>query len=494
MSFILMFTILPVFCAFMIALLSGKAKNSSDVLAKFGTLALFIASLYLVRILSVSKVIVYKIGLWQQPLGISVVADHLTGFMLVTVNLVAFLVIVYAVRYLDRYTDKWKFYSLFMLMLAGMNGVLISGDLFNLYVFVELASISAYALVAFGVEPEDLEASFKYLVMGAVASIFILLAIALLYGLTSTLNMSDMAGVLSTKPKGLLINFVCVLFLAGFGLKAAIVPFHAWLPDAHSSAPAPVSATLSGVLIKTLGIYALSRIFFNVIGVTSSILFILMALGIISMVVGAFLAIAQNDIKRIFAYSSISQIGYIVFALGLGTPLAITGALFYLFNHALFKSLLFMAAGSIEYSTGTRKLDELGGLNKKLPVTGFSSLIGSMSISGIPPLGGFWCKLLIIVAAIQAGHILMASVAVLISILTLAYYMKFQSFAFFGKLKPSNENIKESPLTMKMPMIIMAVLCILAGFLLISPLSSFLKSAADVLISGTGYKDIILGQ
>jgi multicomponent Na+:H+ antiporter subunit D len=374
-----------------------------------------------------------------------------------------------------------------------MNGIIVTGDLFNLFVFLEIASIASYALVAFGTEAEELEASFKYAIMGSVASSFILLGIALLYSYTSTLNMADISQVLSSKPQGMLVNFIAVLFLAGFGLKAALVPFHAWLPDAHPSAPAPISAMLSGVFIKTLGVYALARVFFNILGISGKMSFVLLILGLISMIAGAFLALAQNDIKRMFAYSSISQIGYIILAIGIGTPLAILGGLFHLFNHAIFKSLLFLNSGAIEYSTGTRDLKKLGGLNNKLPVTGFTSLFGSMSISGIPPLGGFFSKLIIIIAAIQARYFVSATIAVLVSILTLVYYLKFQSLAFFGKLDKTLQDIKEVPGLMRLSMILLAVMCLASAFLIVPLFKPYLQSAVDVLLLGSGYKDAVFG-
>ena len=189
---------------------------------------------------------------------------------------------------MEKYTAKDKFYTLFLLMLAGMNGVIITGDMFNLYVFLEIAAVSSYALVAFGTEHEELEASFKYMVMGCIASSFILLGIGFLYSFTSTLNMADISHVLVQKGKSNIVPFVSALFLTGFGLKAALVPFHWWLPDAHPSAPAPISAMLSGVLIKVLGIYALVRILFNVLGLgdAKSVLYILMILGTASMIIG----------------------------------------------------------------------------------------------------------------------------------------------------------------------------------------------------------------
>jgi multicomponent Na+:H+ antiporter subunit D len=249
MKILPLFVIIPLASAFLISLLGKKIKNSGDVLANLSTLVLLGLSLHSIGLVAAHKTIVYKIGGWIPPIGICMVLDGLTSFMLVTVNLVSFLVTLYSVSYMKKFTDKAKFYTLFMLMLAGMHGVIMTGDLFNLFVFLEIASIASYALVAFGTEAEELEAAFKYAIMGSVASSFILLGIALVYSYTSTLNMADISLVLSQKGSGLLISFVTVLFLVGFGLKAAIVPFHAWLPDAHPSAPAPISAMLSGVFI-----------------------------------------------------------------------------------------------------------------------------------------------------------------------------------------------------------------------------------------------------
>ncbi|MBI4972976.1 MAG: monovalent cation/H+ antiporter subunit D family protein [Candidatus Omnitrophica bacterium] len=485
------FVIIPLAAAFLISLLGKKIRNFSDILANLACLSLLVFSLYSIPEVLAHKIVVYKVGGWLPPVGICMVLDGLASFMLVTINLVSFLITLYSVSYMQKYTDKYRFYTLFMLMLAGMNGIIITGDLFNLFVFLEIASIASYALVAFGTEAEELEASFKYAVMGSVASSFVLLGIALLYSCTSTLNMADISRVVSSQPQGLMVNFIAVLFLMGFGLKAALVPFHAWLPDAHPSAPAPISAMLSGVFIKTLGVYALCRVFFNILGTSTQLLFVLVLLGVISMVVGAVLAIAQTDIKRMFAYSSISQIGYIIFALGIGTPLAIFGGLFHLFNHAVFKSLLFLNSGAIEYSLNTRNLKKMGGLNSRLPVTGYTSLMGSMGISGIPPLGGFFSKLIIIIASLQAGYFGFATVAILVSIITLAYYLKFQSFAFFGKLDLMRHQIKEVPKLMQVSMIVLAVICIFSGLLFAPLFKPFLQSATDVLLLGNGYKDVI---
>jgi len=483
----------PLAGAFLTALLGRKLSWLPDVLGAAATLCALVFSLWSVWIVTTCGVVVYAVGGWQPPFGIAMVLDGLTAFMLVTVNVVAFLVAIFSIDYMKRFTCKWQFYALFLLMLAGMNGVVVTGDLFNLFVFLEIAAVASYALVAFGTGRPELEAAFKYAVMGSLGSLFILLGIVLLYSYTSTLNMADMAHVLAEKGPGGVVLLVSALFIAGFGLKTAAVPFHAWLPDAHPSAPAPISAMLSGVLIKSLGVYALCRVFYNVIGVTPEISSILMFLGVISMVIGVFLAIGQWDLKRLLAYHSISQIGYVLLGIGIGTPLGILGGLFHLFNHSMFKSLLFLGSGAVEYATGTRDLQKMGGLARRMPVTSSTNLIASMSIAGIPPFNGFWSKLIIIVAAVQAGMYGYAFWAVVASILTLASFMKVMKYAFMGSLRDRWRHVKEVPFFMKASMAALALICVAGGLLLLPDVRHvFLTLASQVLSDGTQYADTVL--
>ena len=490
--------ILPLFVgislagAFLTSIVGKKVKWLPDLMGSLTTLILLGLSLITVRIVATQGILVYSVGGWKLPIGIALVLDGLTVFMLVTVNLMAFFIAIYSINYMERFTSKWKFYTLFLLMVAGMNGVVITGDMFNLFVFLEIASVASYALVAFGTERHELEAAFKYTVMSVVGSLFVLLGIVFLYSYTSTLNMADMANILAQKGMSNIVIMVSVLFIMGFGLKAALVPFHAWLPDAHPSAPAPISAMLSGVLIKSLGVYTLCRVFYNVIGINSSLSLILMVLGTLSMVIGVFLAIGQWDFKRLLAYHSISQIGYVILGIGLGTPLGMIGGLFHLFNHSVFKSLLFLNSGAVEYATGTRDLRKMGGLMTKMPITGATSLVASMSIAGIPPFNGFWSKLIIIIACVQANRLGYAFWAVLASILTLASFMKVMKYAFFGKLREKWNKVEEVPVFMKLAMVILALICVVGGVLLIYNINEvFLKPASDVLLEGTKYADIV---
>lgn len=487
-----LFVAISLLGAFIISIIGKKLKWIPDVIGNITTLILLGLSVLAMWTIVTKGTLVYSVGSWKLPIGIALVLDGLAAFMLITVNLIAFSVSIYSISYMKRFTSKWKFYTLFLLMVAGMNGVVVTGDIFNLFVFLEIASVASYALVAFGTERHELEAAFKYTVMSTVGSLFILLGIVFLYSYTSTLNMADMANVLAQKGMSNIVIMVSILFIMGFGLKAALVPFHAWLPDAHPSAPAPISAMLSGVLIKSLGIYTLCRFFYNIIGINSSFSSILMILGTLSMVIGVFLAIGQWDFKRLLAYHSISQIGYVILGIGLGTPLGIIGGLFHLFNHSVFKSLLFLNSGAVEYATGTRDLKKMGGLMTKMPITGATSLIASMSIAGIPPFNGFWSKLIIIIACVQANRLGYAFWAVLASILTLASFTKVMKYAFFGEPRKRWSEVKEVPFFMKIAMVALAIICVIGGVLLIPNINQiFLKPASDVLLEGTKYADII---
>jgi multicomponent Na+:H+ antiporter subunit D len=493
MQIIPLFVAIPLGAAFFIPLVGRKNPRLSDTLTNLVTLALLVMAISVI-----GKSGVYWMGGWVPrlgiPLGINLVLDGVSAFMLVTITLISFMATLYSVQYMDRFTSKARFYSLFLLMVAGMNGVALTGDLFNLYVFLEIASIASYALVAFGCEHEELEASFKYLVLGSVGSSLILFAIAIMYSLTGSLNMAQVSMQLSNGFKGIHF-FAIALFIGGFGLKAALIPFHAWLPDAHPSAPAPISAMLSGVLIKTIGVYAMARVMLNVVGLTPMISTILLVLGTVSMVIAVLLCLGQDDIKRFMAYSSISQVGYIVLGIGLGTRLGIAAALFHLINHAVFKSLLFLNAGAVEYATGTRDLDKMGGLREKMPVTSATSMIGSMSIAGVPPFAGFWSKLFIIVACVQAERYGYATWAAAVSVLTLAAYLRLQRRAFFGEPKEAYAHAKEVPGFMQFSMLGLAVLTIFMGLLWVPQARDlFLTPAAKVLQEGLNYASGILGM
>ena len=475
------FVAIPLGIAFFIPMVSRKAPWAPDVLGNLTMLCLLVLSF-----LTIGSTGVYSMGGWQTPIGIDLRLDGLTTLLLIAVNGIGLAATLFSIDYMKMYTSKFRYYSLFLFMVAGMNGCVLTGDLFNLFVFMEITSIASYALVAFGCEHEELEASFKYMVLGSVASTFILLGVAFLYAVTGTLNMAQMATQVAAGGMNLPLLFALSLFICGFGLKAALVPFHAWLPDAHPSAPAPISAMLSGVVIKAVGVYVLARLLFNVFGITDNLLLILRWLGAISMVVGVLLAVGQWDMKRLFAYHSISQIGYVVLGLGIGTPLGIVGGLFHMVNHSVFKSLLFLNAGAVEYATGTRDLKRLGGLAQRMPVTGVTSMIASMSIAGIPPFNGFWSKLIIIVACVQAGYYGMAAWAVFVSLMTLASFLKVQKYAFFEAAKGALVEVRRIPLAMGLAMVLLAFCCLAMSLFVVTGLDQpwLIAPAAQALLKG----------
>ncbi|MCX7661780.1 MAG: proton-conducting transporter membrane subunit, partial [Candidatus Omnitrophica bacterium] len=257
------------------------------------------------------------------------------------------------------------------------------------------------------------------------------------------------------------------------------------------SAPAPISAMLSGVVIKILGVYGLSRIVFNIIGFNPKISTVFVSLGIVSMVVGVLLAIGQWDFKRLLAYHSISQIGYVVFGLGLGTPLGILGGLFHLFNHSIFKSLLFLNAGAVEYKTGTRNLKELKNLKVYMPYTWVSCLVASFSIAGVPPFCGFWSKLMIIMAAIQLKNFWGAIICILVSLLTLASFLKVQNYVFLRKAD-ENKEMKEVGLSLLFPMLILALVCVLVGLFFLPTLKNLIEPAEKILSLGKKYINLVI--
>lgn len=501
-----LFVAIPLGAAFLGLLLKGVLPRAAGFLTLVSVLALLALSLLAVVEHESGAAFLGDWGLESAGgvrfvAGIALVLDGLSRLFLLVVSVISTAVVVFGFRYLEPYTGRPLFYTLFNLLVAGMCGTVLAGDLFNLFVFLEVASISSYALVAFGTGKREIEAAFKYVLLGALASIAILLGIGTLYAASGFLNMADLAVAVRTGAvPTTLILFVSALFLAGFGIKAAMVPFHAWLPDAHPSAPAPISAMLSGLLIKTLGIYALIRVFYTVLGLDERVQTLLLVLGCLSMVAGVLLALGQDDLKRLLAYSSVSQMGYILVALGINTALGVAAAIFHALNHAVFKSALFLASGSLERIAGTRNLSEMGGLAKRAPATSLGLVGASLSISGVPPFNGFWSKLLVLIALFTAGYALVGAIAAGTAFLTLITFILVQKKALFGPLPERLEGAREVPATMWAPVLGLALLSLLTIVLWPLGLGEMVEAAAHSVRSTEGppaverYVQLILGR
>jgi multicomponent Na+:H+ antiporter subunit D len=346
-----------------------------------------------------------------------------------------------------------------------------------------VTAIASFILIAYEKGLFAVEGAFRYLLLSVVATAFMLTSVGLIVLSVGDTSFAAVQVALKTQAaQPGLLKLGVILYLVGLFIKGGLVPFHGWLPGAYSSAPAGVSVLLAGIVTKVSGIYALVRLVHDVIGLDPSLSNVFLAVGSISIIVGAVAAMTQSDLKRVLAYSSISQVGYIVIALGAGTELGIVAATFHLFNHAIFKSLLFVDSASVESSIGTTDMNRMGGLGAKMPWTGATTSIGMMSAAGIPPFSGFWSKLLIILALWKAEHEGFAVLAVLSSVLTLGYFMVVQYRAFFGKPAPSVAEAKESGPGFIVPALVFAFITVATGafFPLIenSPLSFLLLNKA----------------
>ena len=406
-------------------------------------------------------------------------ADDLSRVFLVTIGLVTCATALVSYQLIPSARAQRNFYSVLLVSLTGMNGTVLLSDFFSLYVFLEVTGIASFILIAFDKGLLAIEGAFRYLLLSVVAGLFMLTSVGLLVltvGATSFTAVHDALG--HAGPNAALIKTAVVLYLVALFIKGGLVPFHGWLPGAYSSAPAGVSVLLAGIVTKVSGIYALIRIAQNILKPDPALCNVLLVAGSVSIVIGAVAAITQSDFKRVLAYSSISQVGYIVLALGSGTQLGIVAATFHLFNHAIFKSLLFADSASVEASIGTTDMGKMGGLGAKMPWTGTTTAIGMLSTAGIPPFSGFWSKLLIILALWNAEREGYACLAIAASVLTLGYFMMVQHRAFFGKPVAEVANAKEAGPGYVIPALVFALITVAVGvfFPLIenSPLSFLL--------------------
>jgi multicomponent Na+:H+ antiporter subunit D len=357
-------------------------------------------------------------------------------------------------------------------------GVCLTGDIFNMYVFFEILSVASYGLVSFFLDEDAIEGAFKYIIMGSFGSSFILLGIALLYGITGTLNFADLALKISHSP---IFMITLGLIIGGFALKAAIIPFHAWKPDAIEGTPTPIGAIFT-TASSAIGVYGIMRILF-VFGLIQLNL-ALIGFGVLTMMVGALLALVQLNAKRMLAYSSISQIGYVVMAIGFGTTLGLTSGLYHILNNALIKGLLFMGIGCVVYLTGKENLDEMG--MKNTPLLRCMG-IGILAMAGVPPLNGFVSKWLIFMASWEINPIF-TILAILASAITLAYGLKIFSSIFLTEKRFEGE----IPKIMLVPVIILTVLCVLIGVFPQIGLQ-IVEPATNALLNQNQYITAVLG-
>ena len=435
------------------------------------------------RVFTKPELIPIKAGPFESCLRI----DGLSIFMASIFILLGFFATLYSIRYMERDSGVTLYYTLLLIMICGLLGVVFSGDFFTLFVFWELMCITSYMLVAFRKQHwEPIEAGLKYLVISSAGSATILLGLSILYGLAGTLNFIELATI-APQMSNIWCGISLIFIIAGFGVKAAIFPFHTWLPDAHPAAPTPISALLSGIVIKA-GVYAILRSLFMIfLPVNFSWQTAIAIISILTMSFGNLAALLQDDIKRLLAYSSIAQMGYIFFAISTAAnPSALTtgltAALLHVLNHALMKGLLFLCAGAFIYRAGTRSLKELAGIGHKMPVTAIAFTVGALAISGLPPLNGFVSELMIVYAGIQANMPIYTAIFLINILLGFAYYLRLIKIIVWSTPSKILDKVRDAPLLMLVPILALTITCIMIG-VYPSPFIEVARKAANALIS-----------
>ncbi|MCU0607672.1 MAG: oxidoreductase [Candidatus Edwardsbacteria bacterium] len=416
--------------------------------------------------------------------------DALSAVFLLAITVVSWAAGLYSIEYIKHYKESLaRYYPLFLLFLLGMYGVVVVRDLFFFIVFWEFMTLTSYGLVVYEWgNRTNVNAGFKYFLMTHIGTAGIIVAANTLYHYSQSFDLESLAPVMALlrSDNPALLHTILLLFFIGFATKAGIFPFGDWLPDAHPAAPAPVSAILSGVMIK-MGIYGILRVFLGMLpvsGFSSTWGNIFAVFGTISLFIGTMTAMFQHDAKRVLAFHSIGQNGYILLAIGAGLLLApvspplcaiaLVAGLYHLVNHAMFKSLLFLTAGSLQYKTGTRDLDRMGGLGKYMPLTAAAAIVAALGISGVPPFNGFASKWLIYHGTVTAGlHtpilLLAGLIALFTSLLTMASVMvKYVGLAFLGQRLPHNQGVeRDVPAGMALPQFLLAALVLLQGVLVV---------------------------
>ena len=413
------------------------------------------------------ETLVYWMSGWTPreglAIGISLSIDAWSLLIALVVAFIGLMALVYTPVYLRSESGKEPFYVLTMLMLAALIGFCLSGDLFNQFVWLEVFSVSAFALTGFHFESRgSVEAAFKYLITNSVAAFFIVIGLTLLYMQTGALNVAHVAREFRPTPAGIV---AIGLLIGGYATKAALVPWHFWLPDAHTAAPTPIHAIFSGALIK-VGIYAVARSIFTIMPFqTGSVFQIgLLIIAGINMLVGGIQMVQQQPIKRILAYSSISQMGYIALGLALGTPLSIAAAGVHIASHALVKTALLLGTGMVIWRTGIHEVREGGGLVRQMPVTFAAICVAGLSLSGLPLLSGYVSKTLLEEAATQTGYGLLAVIAVVSSILTFIGIARLIWHTFLAKPEQGQAPIvREAPVQALLPIIVLVASSLFVG-------------------------------
>lgn len=445
--------LLPILIPFTTALLCllfpGKLKLRK-IFGVAGSFVLLAAGVALLILVKQQGIQVVQLGGWAAPFGISVVIDLLSALMVLLTGGMSCLISIYALNDIDQPRHDYGFFPFFHFLLMGVCGTFITGDLFNLYVWFEVMLLSSFILLSLGGERAQLKGAIKYVTLNLVSSAIFLTALGILYGVSGTLNMADLALRLQHDVPIGLGTTVAMLFLVAFGIKAAIFPLFFWLPASYHTPPVSVTAIFSGLLTK-VGVYALIRVFTLIftqnVDYTHSIILVLAGLTMITGVLGA---VAQNEMRRLLSFHIVSQIGYLLMGLGLQSVLALSGAIFFMVHVIVAKSALFLVSGIAKRKTGSFELEKIGGLYQSAPVLAACFLVSAFSLAGLPPFSGFFAKLTLVKAGLSEGRFGIVAVSLVVGVLTLFSMTKIWTQAFW-KPKPKRTDSNGKSIRYKAP-------------------------------------------
>ena len=491
--------LIPLFCA-ILSLLARKSVGTQRFVAVVGCFLNLLVSACLLYGVDKEGIQVVQAGSWPAPYGISLVVDRLSAIMLVLSGLMGAAVAVFSLAAIDEPRQKFGFFFFFHTLLMGVNGSFLTGDLFNLYVWFEVMLMSSFALMSLGSERAQLEGGIKYVALNVLSTAFFLAALGILYGMTGTLNMAHLATIAQSAGSHGMLTTVSMLFMVAFGIKSAAFPLFFWLPASYHTPPSPVSAIFAGLLTK-VGVYALIRIFTLVFvhdaGFTHTILLVASGLTMLTGVLGA---AAQMEMRRILSFHIVSQVGYMIMGLGLFTPLALAGSVFYIIHHVIVKTNLFLVAGVVAFRTGTNELKALGGFARAMPWLALLFLVPAMSLAGLPPLSGFFAKLMLIVASFRESSWIIAVTALAVGFLTLYSMTKIWNEVFWKPMPAAaSEAMAQRPWTVRDrvclfgPIIALALCTVLIGFG-VEPVFALSERTAGQLLNPDEYIRAVLTE
>jgi multicomponent Na+:H+ antiporter subunit D len=491
-SFVLVAPLFVPLITAIMALLAWNSPATQRRLGLLGSAGLLIAAIFLFRVILTHGPQSTQIGGWPAPFGITLVADLMSSMLVVVTGIIGLAVSTYSLDDIDREREAFGYHPLLHVLLTGIVGAFLTGDLFNLYVWFEVMLIASFVLLALGGERPQLEGAVKYVTMNLVSSALLLSAIAILYGMTGTLNMAELAGKLRTMPQSGLVNAVAFLFLTAFGVKAAIFPLFFWLPASYHTPPASVSALFAGLLTK-VGAYAIVRVFtllfIQNLDVTHTLILVIAGLTMMTGVLGA---VAQSEFRRMLSFQVISEVGYLLMGLGLFTRAGLAGTVFFLLHVMLVESGLFFLSGLARRVGGSYHLKHLGGLAVRYPILAVLFLILALSLVGMPPLSGLFAKLALVEAGLEVSQFPIVATALIVTLLTLYAMTKIWNEAFWA---PAHIDLPRVAVGMPMilPTVALAATTVLMG-VGAEPLFGIALQAADQLLTPDLYVAAVLGD